>query len=247
MSRDANDDDRSYLAPYERAVDEMGAGFEAQLWRSREAQHRRFEVIARALGADPGVVADMGCGTGDLFHHLHEHGHAPERAIGIEGVARMTEHARVLARERGMGHAIFETHDFVADASLARTLVDDAGVGVFVFSGSLNTLAMDHAQRVLARFWGALERAGRGSLIFNFLSTRHDTARTPASPPAVRHDPVAMLGWALDRTPLTRLEHDYLGGHDATIAMRVAAPGQPRGGGGGPGVRSTAGRRRSAR
>jgi len=214
-------DDRPYLTPYERAVDEMGPGFEAQLWRSQDAQTARFKVIARALGRNPGVVADLGAGTGDLALYLARHGPEPERFIGIEGVERMTEHARALAKERGVERAVFETHDFVADTTLARTLVDDARVSAFVFSGSLNTLKMDHALRVLAPFWDALAGAGRGRLIFNFLSTRHDEARTPASPPAVRFDPVAALGWALDRTPITRLEHDYLGGHDASVVMRV--------------------------
>ena len=92
-----------------------------------------------------------------------------------------------------------------------------------MFSGSLNTLSMDRAQGVLDRFWAALEKSGRGTLVFNFLSLRHDKEQSPANPPAVRFDPVMMLAWALDRTPIVQMRHEYLGGHDATIVMDVAA------------------------
>ncbi|MEM9372970.1 MAG: hypothetical protein AAGA55_04940, partial [Planctomycetota bacterium] len=89
------------------------------------------------------------------------------------------------------------------------------------FSGSLNTLSMDDAQAVLDRFWAALASVDDAALVFNFLSDRHDRGRTPASPPAVRFDPVPMLAWALERTPLVTMRHDYLAGHDATICMRT--------------------------
>lgn len=214
-------EDSSYLDPYREAVADMGVGFEAQLWLSKEAQAKRFRVIADALGEQPGVVADLGCGQGDLLIYLSEHDRLPKHFIGVEGVEEMALHAQRRIDAAGIEHAVFQTHDFVADTKLPSQLVTDANVDSFVFSGSLNTLSMEQAQTVLTRFYKALEQVGRGKLVFNFLSTRHDKNRTPALPPAVRFDPSEMLDWALGLTPLVSLRHEYLAGHDVTIVMRV--------------------------
>ncbi|MFK7759411.1 MAG: class I SAM-dependent methyltransferase [Phycisphaerales bacterium] len=216
--------DSPYLEPYRVAVADMGVGFEAQLWVSKEAQRTRFGVIREALGANPGVVADLGCGQGDLLVHLHEHSSNPQKFIGVEGVDEMTKHAQERMNEMGIDRSIFHTFDFVADTSLPSQLVRDASVDCFVFSGSLNTLSMIQAQQVLERFFSALDHAGRGRLIFNFLSNRHNKERTPAQAPAVRFDPVEMFAWAIAQTPLVQLRHEYLAGHDATIIMDVHTP-----------------------
>jgi ubiquinone/menaquinone biosynthesis C-methylase UbiE len=217
--------DRSYLQPYEDATRRQGPGFESQLWMSRDAQGTRFGVLCD-LGRFPGrVVADLGCGVGDfpVFIKTHRPDAFPKSYVGIEGVHAMAEHARERIGLEGIGRTLIEVGDFVADESLPDLLVNDAGAEVFVFSGSLNTLSMEQAQVVLDRFWRALVRSGRGTLIFNFLSLRHNAERTPANPPAVRFDPVDMLAWALERTPMVQLRHEYLKGHDATIVMDAAA------------------------
>jgi len=227
--------DRSYLKPYEDATRQMGVGFEAQLWMSREAQSVRFDILDELGRFGDRVVADLGCGIGDLAIYLHDKyanrppGGQPPRAgfprslIGIEGVAKLAEHARERLRSAGVERFMIDRGDFVAYESLPKLLIEEAGVEVFIFSGSLNTLPMGRAQEILARFWHELEAGGRGTLIFNFLSDRHDKDRTPANPPAVRFDPVEMLEWSLSRTPLVTLRHEYLRGHDATIVMDVAA------------------------
>jgi len=49
----------------------------------------------------------------------------------------------------------------------------------------------------------------------------------PADPtdPARRLDPLRLVDWALDRTPLVRFRQDHLAGHDGLIAMdRPGAP-----------------------
>ncbi len=212
--------DSSYLDPYRDAVKEHGPSFEAQLWLSKEAQTKRFEIIADAID-QRNTIADLGCGQGDLLIHLQQHNQLPKHFIGIEGVEEMTALAQQRADQLQIKHAVFQTHDFVADTKLPSQLVKDAGVACFVFSGSLNTLSMDKAQAILERFYKALSKSGRGTLVFNFLSTRHDKARTPAKPPAVRFDPVEMFDWALEITPLVQIRHDYLAGHDATIVMQV--------------------------
>ncbi len=223
MGRDGSGSDRGYLEPYERATREMGAGFESQLWMSRDAQRTRFEVLAELGEFEDRVIADLGCGVGDLPAYLHDHhrDQFPKSYIGIEGVQGMADHARDRFAREGIERSIVDLGDFVSDESLADLLVNDAGVEVFVFSGSLNTLQMKDAQVVLDRFWNALRETGRGTLVFNFLSIRHNQERTPAQAPAVRFDPIEMFDWALERTPIAQLRHDYLRGHDAMIMMNV--------------------------
>lgn len=219
--------ERAYLDPYLRAAEEFGPGFEALLWRSPAAQKARFGAVAQMTKIKDRVLADIGCGNADLLFDLHERDRAPVKYIGIDGVPQMIEHARELARSKGIESGVFLLHDFVADQDLPTQLVRDAGARTIVFSGSLNTLSMHEAQAVLDRFWLALTEVPDATLIFNFLSDRHDRERTPASPPAVRYDPVPMLEWALGRTPLVTMRHDYLAGHDATICMMT--PGETAG------------------
>lgn len=217
--------DRSYLQPYEEATRRSGPGFESQLWMSKEAQDTRFRVLCDLGRFRNRVVADLGCGVGDFPIYMQKHAPEcfPKSYIGIEGVHAMADHARERIQGEGVGRTLIEVGDFVADESLPDLLVNDAGAQVFVFSGSLNTLQQPDAEHVLARFWDALHRGGRGTLIFNFLSLRHNRGRTPANPPAVRFDPVELFDWALERTPLVQLRHEYLGGHDATIVMDVGS------------------------
>jgi len=217
--------DRSYLKPYEDATRRSGPGFDSQLWMSKDAQNTRFGVLCDLGRFTDRIVADLGCGVGDfpIYMQSHQPGAFPKSYIGIEGVHAMAEHARERIAGESIERTLIEVGDFVADETLPDLLVNDAGAEVFVFSGSLNTLPMDRGQLVLDRFWNALAQSGRGTLIFNFLSLRHNKAQTPAQPPAVRFDPVEMLAWALGRTPLVRMRHEYLGGHDATIVMDVVS------------------------
>jgi SAM-dependent methyltransferase len=217
--------DRSYLQPYEDATRRQGPGFESQLWMSRDAQDTRFGVLCDVGRFAGRVVADLGCGVGDfpIYMQQHRSDDFPKSYVGIEGVHAMAEHARERIELEGIDRTLIEVGDFVADESLPDLLVNDAGAEVFVFSGSLNTLAQQQAQDVLSRFWNALVDSERGTLVFNFLSLRHNAQQTPAQPPAVRFDPVSMLGWALERTPIVQVRHEYLKGHDATIVMDVAA------------------------
>lgn len=214
-------DDRAYLDPYLRAAEQFGPGFEALLWQSPKAQLKRFRMIARMAHTEGRVVADIGCGNADLLLYLAEHGKPPAKYIGIDAVPQMLDHAREQVRAKGIDAGVFLDHDFVRDEALPEQLVRDAGVDTVVFSGSLNTLSEADARRVLGRFWQALTQKPDTTLIFNFLSDRHDRERTPATPPAVRYDPLRMVHWAIDRTPLVTFRHDYLGGHDATVCMRV--------------------------
>lgn len=201
-----------YLDPYRKAVDRFGPGFEATLWLSREKQALRFAVIASMVDLAERVVVDAGCALGDFAAFMATEGIRPRAYIGLEGVAELVDEAR----ERGLPGARFELSDFVADSKAFEECVP-AGIApeIVVFSGSLNTLEQERALEVLGRAWDACEEA----VVFNFLSRSHRPPGRCDPGPAKRFDPVEVLAWALKRTPRVILRQDYMGGHDATVAM----------------------------
>ncbi len=211
----------AYLRPYQEAVDAHGPRFEALLWNRPETQLVRFEALVSMLDLDAKTLADMGCGRADLAIFLRDRRVGYGRYVGVEGVKELCEASRARAASEGLERCVFRQIDFVADTEAFATLVRDDGVQAFAFSGSLNTLEQPGALAVLERAWDTLGQTPGGALAFNFLSDRHgDPARTDENTgPARRFDTLAMLDWAMTRTPLVRFRQDYLGGHDAAIAM----------------------------
>lgn len=205
-----------YLDPYREAVRDGGARFESLLWKSPEAQAVRFDVLIDCCELTGRVVVDLGSGLGDLALRMHERGVEYGRYVGVEGVDQLAAESR--KRLAGVPECEIRADDFVADLAFFDRLVEQDGAEVFAFSGSLNTLAQTQAERVLDRAWDALCRVKRGQLVFNFLSDRSRRSRE-ATGPAHRFDTHRLLGWALDRTPLVVLRHEYWGGHDATVWM----------------------------
>ncbi len=218
-----SDEGPAYLRPYQQAVDAHGARFEALLWNRPETQLVRFEALVSMLDLEGTALADMGCGRADLGLYLRDQRVGYARYIGVEGVRELCEASRARAKSEGLERCEFCELDFVADESVFEKLAKDGGAQVFLFSGSLNTLAQADAVAVLERAWDAIKNSptGGGAIAFNFLSDRHADARrrNEDTGPAKRFDTLALLDWAMRRTPLVRFRQDYLGGHDAAIAM----------------------------
>ena len=61
--RDPNPDP-PYLAPYLRAAERHGAGFDTLLWASPRTQEVRFDALRRAAPVGGRTVLDVGCGRG---------------------------------------------------------------------------------------------------------------------------------------------------------------------------------------
>ena len=204
-----------YLAPYRDAIDRHGPTFEATLWRSKEFQRARFAALCDATDLTGRVVLDAGCGRADFARYLLEHEVQYGRYIGLDAMPELMEAGKAL----GAPESEFHVRDFVADpgAFAAASRTPD----VIVFSGSLNTLRYDETLRVLDHAWEVCAEA----LLFKVLSTRcPQAARTSPDDPAHRFDPLALLEWALARTPSVLFRQDYLRGHDATIALWKPAP-----------------------
>lgn len=199
------------LRPYREAVDRHGAGFEATLWGSREAQQRRFEVMMDLAGFAGCAIMDVGCGAGDLAGALLERGVPFTRYVGVDALPEMVG----AARARRLARCVFEVRDVVADPEALRDVARGA-IDWACLSGTLNTMDEATARGVVR---AAFEVAAQG-VIFNFLSDRHHPRWADHDlEPARRFDTVGWLDWALGLSSRVAFTQAYLDGHDATIAI----------------------------
>ncbi len=210
---DKSQPDPRYLEPYREAVRAHGPGFEALLWRSQEYQVKRFEVLAEVSRPKGRVLADLGAGRGDLLEYLRAVDQAPSKYIGVEGISELVEPA-----QKRFPESQWVVADFVSDRSLFERLVSEFGVSVVVFSGSLNTLDERTAMVVLDRAWDALHRCDGAVLAFNFLSSA-GRKRREATGPANRFHSGNVFKWAQRASGHMLFRQDYLGPHDATVAV----------------------------
>lgn len=203
-------DDRSYLAPYERAIERHGTAFESLLWASRRTQTARFDAIERLCRPDGARLLDAGCGQADLLEHLLAGGIFPAEYIGIEA---MPEHAEA-ARRKALPRCAIIQADFVSEPQ--RLL---SGSDIIIFCGSLNTMDAPTFQRILRIAFDAASRA----VVFNFLCS----PKLAAANWLTWHSREDVLAFARTLTPDVSADDDYLDG-DCTICMRKTAPQRGR-------------------
>lgn len=213
MTTEPGQSDPRYLEPYREAVRMHGPGFEALLWRSHEFQRRRFEVLAEVARPKGRVLADLGAGRGDLLEYLKGIDQAPLRYVGVEGIGELVEPA-----QKRLPESQWVVTDFVKDRELFVQLVDEHQARVLVFSGSLNTLDEGTALEVLDRAWDAVHACEGGVLAFNFLSSA-GRKRRESTGPANRFSSGRVFKWAQRASGRMLFRQDYLGAHDATVAL----------------------------
>lgn len=197
-----------YLEPYRKAIKRHGAGFEATLWRSPEAQLLRFEVMIELVRLTDCTILDIGCGDGEMAAHLSEREVCYRRFIGIDAVAEMIKHARQRDLPRAEFHAL--------DVLNHLDGLGDYGADYACFSGTLNTMEEPTARALVE----AAYHASAQGVIFNFLSNRATSEWMEKDLyPARRFDTAAWVDWALSLSPCVSFTQDYLDGHDATIVI----------------------------
>lgn len=223
-----------YLRPYEEAVESGGTGFESLLWRNKEFQLKRFQVLCEVASAgldkpdipasldklSGRVIADMGCGRADLCQWFGDHNVQYGKYVGVEGVPDLAGVCRQRIADENFQMAEVVESDFAADLKIFESLVKNHGVELFLFSGSLNTFKQDHAIEVVSAAFKALAGTS-GGVVFNFLS---DLVRDPPSHdtgPAQRFDTLGVFAQLSKLSGKASLRHDYLSGHDATIGLFV--------------------------
>ncbi len=169
--------------------DHRGLGF-----RSRFAQERRFEALARLGDFDGRRILDVGCGFGDFLPFLERRGIRPVYT-GIDICEPMVRHCR----ER-------------FPASAARFVVSDVlqfepeGTFDYVVASGIFGLEAPGARE---RIWPTIERMLSWAAVgvaANFLS---DLAPEKV-PERVYVNPPEALDEALRMTPSASLDHTYL-------------------------------------
>ena len=200
--------DPDYLAPYRRAVERYGAGFHATLWGSPETQALRFEVIRRHARLDDTMIADLGCGPGDLATWLREQEVSYRGFLGLDAMESQIE----AATARAIPDATFEVVDLLRD----DLRLAERGIDWAILSGTLNTMTDEEA-------FGLIEQAFNSVTVgvaFNFLGDRpHRRWADRELGPARRFSTAGWLDWAMARTSRVVLDQQYLDGHDVTIVM----------------------------
>lgn len=201
--------DQPYLDPYRRSVAVHGSTFEATLWASPRTQRLRFEVFRELAFFNGKTVLDAGCSRGDFAAYLLEQEVPFGRFVGVDALCEVID----FANARGLPRSEFHCGDFLTRSEALTQHQAD----IVTISGSLNTMTPEQASAVLESAWAA---AGE-TLLFNFLSNRCGPTAPAQGDYTVRLDTLALLDWAMSRTPLVAFRQDYFpAGHDATIAMR---------------------------
>ena len=199
----------AYLQPYRDAQTQHGSGFDVTMWARPATQRLRFEVFTQMFNFGGRRVLDAGCSRGDFAAYLIERGVDYGRFIGIDGLSEVIE----FARGRDLPESRFEAGDFVKSPQLMAT----ESPHVVTISGSLNTMDVETAIRVLEGAWAGCEEA----LLFNFLSDRCGPDAPEQAYPARRLPTMTLLDWALSKTPSVQMRQDYFEhGHDATLLLK---------------------------
>lgn len=144
---------------YGTALARFGPGHPmAVWWASRQAQERRFEVLAEAGPWEGASVADVGCGLGDLFGFLEARG----LTVDYEGYDINPEMVAAARRKHTHPRARFSLRDVAADG--LRRRFDYA-----VASGTFNIRVASHAAYV-RRALEAMYAGCRRAVAFNVLT-----------------------------------------------------------------------------
>lgn len=198
-----------YLEPYLKWSSKFGSDFGVTLWASEASQIRRFRVLTECVYLPGKRILDAGCSRGDLAVWLREQGISYGRYIGVDGL----DDVIAFARTRDIPDSEFHAGDLLDDPDLMKR--GDPQV-IFV-SGTLNTMTLEQATRLLDHAW----RAGPDTLVFNFLSDLCAPQAPKQDDFARRLSATKLLTWATERTWSVVLRQDYFKhGHDATIVMQ---------------------------
>lgn len=141
---------------YRSSLAAHGHTAEGVQWHSEHSQRTRFKALRRLLPEDLSqlAIADAGCGLGDLYRYLEEHGDKPLRYFGIDVVEPMVAGAR--ARIGCTVLLLDILHDPLPPADY------------YVCSGAMNTLTREETRAFIERCFAASTLG----FVFNLLCGR---------------------------------------------------------------------------
>jgi SAM-dependent methyltransferase len=164
-------------------------------WAARETQHRRFDVLRRAVDLDGKGLLDVGCGLGDLLAYLKER-QVHVTYTGVDIMDEMIERAGRLHPES----------EFIRDdIFLDRHALEGRTFDVVYCSGALN-LNLENNMAFLADALPTLVKLADEKLVVNFLHVR----ATISDPTYYHYDPDAVIPLLTPLARDVRLIDDYL-------------------------------------
>jgi SAM-dependent methyltransferase len=185
------------LRLYETSLAAHGPEVGALRWGSTASQERRFRVLSEMPGLMQASVVDLGCGLGDLYPFLREHGFAGNYA-GIDPLTQFVEVAR--ARYPGARFELGSAFDMPR--------VDEADFmvasGIFAFVSHRPLACLQHAVDQMLR-------SVRVGVAFNVLSQWGDAPESEEC----QYDPAQVLAMLHALADRVVLRHDYMP-HDFT-------------------------------
>tara|TARA_Y100000034_G_scaffold133997_1_gene201219 strand:- start:1499 stop:2131 length:633 start_codon:yes stop_codon:yes gene_type:complete len=177
---------------------EGDSGWAASRWETAEDQEVRFSIIENAFDFRNASVLDVGCGQGDLFHHLFKY---KIDYTGIDASPKMVEHAKAKPVRWGEKGEFIEVDllNFKKENSSYDYVV---ACGLFSIQVGDNSLEQYHYIQSSINKMFEMCRVG---FFVNFLSTevhpdfRHDEF--------FYYDPVKILAMCNERTHKISYDH----------------------------------------
>ena len=145
---------------YRNALKKHGPGAEGVAWADTARQHRRFEVLLKAVDDLPAAtIVDAGCGVGDLWLYMRRTRRFPKRYIGLDS------HPDMVALAKARTDQTILRRDLLGDP-LPRA-------DWYLASGTLNLLTRFETLLAIKRCFDA----ARKGIVFNLLKgdDRSDT------------------------------------------------------------------------
>ncbi len=138
---------------YTSAIELYGTTARGVNWASKENQQIRFDVILEMLPKDLGsyIMADAGCGFGDLYNYMIKKAKTPKKYIGIDSLSDMYS----IASE--------QTGCEIIIANICKDTIPHANY--YVCSGAMNTLTLFETHQFIQNCFLACENG----FIFNIL------------------------------------------------------------------------------
>lgn len=144
---------------YSTAIEKYGITAKGVNWHSKESQKLRFDIILEMLPGDLSsyIIADAGCGFGDLYLYMQKKKRVPKEYIGIDSLSDMYS----IASER--------TGCEIVIADICKDSLPPADF--YICSGAMNVLEEFETHLFVSNCFSAC----RVGFIFNVLHGEKDS------------------------------------------------------------------------
>ncbi len=152
---------------YNESLEKFGPGPMGMGWKSLEAQHIRFDQLAKIIGKGGNFsINDLGCGEGDLYRYLSQNGYAAFDYRGYD----MLESMLLLAKEYHPGATNAEWIQLNSEEDL-RVADYTIASGIFNLKYKIaEPLWLEYIKNLLRH----MDKKSKRGFAFNMLTTYSD-------------------------------------------------------------------------